>query len=708
MSEHTTSNDAVGLDFDSEAGVATLTLQMAGRANKIDDAFGEGLTEGLAWAKEQEGLNGILIASAHKDWCVGADIDGLYNQRDTAAMVEHVQGLQQLYRSIETCGVPVVALLTGSALGGGYELAMACHRRIALDSARVQVGLPEVSLGVMPGAGGTQRLPRMIGAQAALQIILQGRTLRAPKALKQGLVDELGSDAEEMRAKALAWIAANPKARQPWDKKGFRVKPTPGGEDARNLYMVSAAMLYKKTAGVFEGPNTALSVVQQGLRLTFDRALELETRAFARLACGDQAKDMIRTIWYHRTAAAKHQGLPSVEDAGIAKVGILGAGMMGAGLAFVSAQKGYEVVLKDIHQEALDAAMKHCQEQGARLRHLSEAAQGEILGRIQYTLADADLAGCDLVIEAVVENTAVKHQVTRAIEPLMAEGGIWASNTSAIPITDLAEASAQPDRFIGLHFFSPVEKMQLLEIVMGEQTSEDTLARCLNYCKRICKLPIVVNDGYGFFTSRVFSAYILEGAQLVAEGHNPVLVDRAARLAGMVVGPLQVFDEVTLSLGKHALEQAEQYLGPVDLPGVALVRRMVDELDRPGKAAGRGFYDYGDDGRRIWPGLRELASGVPDETGVAILAGRLMLVQCAEVARAMDEGILRQRRDAEVGAVFGIGFAPGSGGPLSLLDRIGLSAAVAAMDSLAERYGERYRPAAGLRAMAEKGEPYWD
>jgi len=708
MSEHTTPNGAVGLDFDADLGVATLTLQMAGPVNKIDPSFDAGLSAGLAWAKDLEDLKGILIASAHKDWCVGADLEGLYAERDTVAMTERVWRLQQLYRAIETCGVPVVALLNGSALGGGYELALACHRRIALDKARLRVGLPEVSLGVMPGAGGTQRLPRLIGLQAALGVILQGQTLRPAKALKLGLVDELGSDVHDLRARALAWIATEPEARQPWDRKGFQTRPPVDSPDGRNLFMVSAAMLYKKTAGVFEGPKTALSVVQQGLRLSFDRALELETRAFAKLACSDQAKDMIRTIWFHRTAAQKHENYPSTKDAAIHKVGIVGAGMMGAGLAFVSAKNGYDVVLKDIHQEALDAGIQHCQKQAARLRHLSADKQGEILGRIHGTLSDTDLAGCDLVIEAVLENTAVKHKVTKSIEPLLAENGIWASNTSAIPITDLAEASAQPERFIGLHFFSPVEKMQLLEIVMGKQTSEQTLARCLNYCRRIGKLPIVVNDGYGFYTSRVFSAYIVEGAQLVAEGHDPVLVDRAARLAGMVVGPLQVFDEVSLSLGKHAMEQAEQYLGPVDLAGVALVRQMVDELDRPGKAAGRGFYDYGEDGRLIWPGLRTTVTETPEQTGVGFLAARLMLVQCAEVARALDEGILRERRDAEVGAVFGIGFAPGSGGPLSLLDRMGLPEAVAAMDALADCHGERYRPAAGLRAMAAAGQSFWD
>ena len=706
MTGQSTANGAVGPSIDN--GIATLTLQMAGRANKIDAAFGEGLAEALAWAKAQPDLKGILIASAHKEWCVGADIDGLYAERDTAAMVARVWKLQQLYRGFETCGVPVVALLTGSALGGGYELALSCHRRIALADPRLQVGLPEVNLGVMPGAGGTQRLPRLIGVQAALKVILQGQVLRAPKALKAGLIDELAEDAADLRARALSWIAANPRPKQPWDRKGFQSDPAPGSEDARNLYMVAAAMLYKKTAGVFEGPNTALSTVQQGMRLSFDGALQLETRAFARLACSDQAKDMIRTVWMHRSAAEKHEGLPREDDAGIQRVGIIGAGMMGAGLAFVSASKGYDVVLKDIHADALAAGMAHCQKQATRQRHLSADAQAAILQRIKGTLVDSDMAGCDLVIEAVVENTAVKHKVTQAIEPLLAEGGIWASNTSAIPITDLAEVSGHPDRFIGLHFFSPVEKMQLLEIVMGAQTSEQTLARCLNYCRRIGKLPIVVNDGYGFYTSRVFSAYIVEGAQLVAEGHDPVLIDRAARLAGMVVGPLQVFDEVTLSLGKHALEQAEKYLGTIDLAGVALVRRMVDELDRPGKAAGRGFYDYGPEGRSPWPGLRKLVGTIPEESGVGVLARRLMLAQCAEVARAMDDGILRQRRDAEVGAVFGIGFAPGSGGPLALLDRIGLPQAVAAMDALAQSCGKRYTPAPGLRAMAERGERFWD
>ncbi len=711
--EAQTPNGMAKLAFDEGAGVATITLAMDGRVNKINDDFAVTLRDALAWAKTQPNLRGIILGSGHKDFCVGADIDRLYRERDAASLAARLRELNHLYRAIETAGVPVVAALTGSALGGGYELALACHRRIALDDPRVQVGLPEVTLGVLPGAGGTQRLPRMIGIQAALEHIAQGKVVRAPKALKVGMVDALAANPEELRTQAIAWIHANKGIKQPWDAGAKIPPPGPGSDAARQIFMAACAMLVKKTSGAFPAPELAIAAVQEGLPLVFDRAIEVESRYFIQLAISDQAKDMIRTLWFHRTAAEKHEGLPQVADARIRRVGVLGAGMMGAGLAFVTAQAGIAVVLKDVKDEQLGKARAHCEAQAAELKHLGPEQRTAILERITYTLSNDALDGCDLIIEAVFENLELKHAVTRESEPKLAPDGIWASNTSALPITDLAKVSRAPENFIGLHYFSPVERMQLVEIITTAQTSQDTLARCLAYTRAIKKLPIVVGDGYGFYTTRVFSAYILEGAQLVAEGYDPVLIEWAARKVGMVVPPLQVFDEVTLSLATKAFKDGRHYGKKLDVPAVAMIEALVAS-GRIGKAAGKGFYDYGDDGRRLglWPGLGALAVGKPEAADpvatVELIGRRLLAVQALEAARAVDDGIVKHLRDAEVGAIFGIGFAPGTGGPLSYIDRRGPPAFVAECDDFAKRFGPRYDAPSLLREMAKTGKTFFD
>lgn len=696
---------------DPTTGIATITMTMAGKANKINADFGEGLSAALDAALVTPGLKGIVITSGHRDFCVGGDIDGLYAASDAAFFLSGVRRLDALFRRIETCGVPVVAALNGSALGGGYELALSCHHRIVVDDPKIQVGLPEVTLGLMPGAGGTQRLPRLIGLQAALELIVQGKLVRAPKAKGAGLVDDVAADVPDLMRRAEVWILANPKARQPWDRPDFTwPAPAPTSNDARALFMGACAMLYKKTAGAMRAPEEIISVVQEGTRVTFERALEVEARAFTKLALSGQAKDMIRTLWYHRTAAEKHVGLPQAADAGIRKITILGAGMMGAGLAYVCASRGYEVVLKDISPAALEKGLAHCRAQVAeRDARRPEAERAALLARITGALELEAVRGSDLVIEAVVEDILLKHRVIREVEPLLAEGAIFASNTSALPITDLATASAFPERFIGLHYFSPVEVMPLVEIIRGQRTSDETLARALAFSRVIGKLPIVVNDGYGFFTTRVFSSYILEGAQLVAEGHDPILVEWAAKVAGMAVSPLQVFDEVSMRLARHGMEQAKRYRPESqDLAALRVVRRMVDEFDRPGRVEGKGFYAY-ESGKRVglWPGLTQLAEGEPTETGVPYLVNRLLYAQAAEVARTVDEGVLRARRDAEVGAIFGIGFAPGTGGPLSWMDRRGLATVVADLDALAATCGPRYLPAPTLREMAARGERFF-
>ena len=699
-------------EFDSTTGVATLVMQMDGRANKVNPTFGEDLNRIVDEALAQPALKGIILATGHKDFCVGADLDFVYRVRDPKAVYEAVGQLNALYRKLETCGKPVVAALTGSALGGGYELALACHHRITLDRPDIQLGLPEVSLGVIPGAGGTQRLPRLLGIQPALMLIAEGKIVRASNALAQGLVDAVVTSPEALRTAALEFIAKNPRAKQPWDKPDFKYPGMhqPDTLEFRQLFAVGGALLTKRTAGVYAAPEAAISAVYEGTSLPLDAALVVEGRYFAARVTSDQAKDMIRTFWYHKNAVEKQEGLPRVEKSGYKTIGILGAGMMGAGLAFICAQRGFEVVLKDIRQDALDKGLAHIDEQiSKRAKHASADERAALRGRIKATLETQDLAPCDLIIEAVVENIDVKHRVTREVAAVLGPNAHWASNTSAIPMNDLSPAWRDGKTFIGLHYFSPVEQMPLVEIIVGAETSDDTLARALAFSRELKKTAIVVNDGYGFYTTRVFSAYIMEAAQLVAQGHDPTLVEYAARRAGMVVSPLKVFDEVTLTLAMHAIGTRDRWehskankapSGVTEWPGFKLVQAMVEQ-GRTGKGAGAGFYDYSAKPRRLWAGLAGLAAGKPSHTGFEYIQNRLMLSQALEAARCLEEGILRDKRDAEIGAILGLGFAPNTGGPLAYLDRFGLRNAVTALDALTRELGDRYAPPALMRQMAE-------
>ncbi|MEE2757752.1 MAG: 3-hydroxyacyl-CoA dehydrogenase NAD-binding domain-containing protein [Myxococcota bacterium] len=702
------------VEFDSKLGIATIWMQMDGRANKINPAFGEGFQPAFETALKYEDLKGIIIASAHKDFCVGADIDYVYEARDPKQLATTIAVFHANLRRIETCGKPVVAALTGSALGGGYELALACHHRIAVDTPSVQIGLPEVNLGLIPGGGGTQRLPRLIGLQPALEVIAQGQVLRAKKALSKGLIDELANTQADVFEMATAWIQNRPKTKQPWDESTFLF---PGGVQpdsamGRQLFAGGAAMLVKKTKGAFRAPEAAVQAIYEGCHLDFDSALKIEARYFTTCVVSDQSKDMIRTFWFHKNAVERQADLPKISEARIETVGILGAGMMGAGLAFICARRGYKVILKDINQDALDCGLTHCRTQvDKRLRFLSTDEKAAVLAKISGTLAVEDLSECDLIIEAVFENIDLKHRVIRETEAVIKNDAIFASNTSALPIADLAKASARPDKFIGLHFFSPVEQMPLLEVIQANHTSEETLARALSFGRRIKKTSIVVNDGYGFYTTRLFSAYVMEAAQLVAQGYPPVLIERAASAAGMVVPPLKVFDEVTLSLAAHGFDMREKYDGkPLDEPGVRLVRALVN-LERNGKSSGRGFYQYDGKKRTLWPGLADLAEAQVTESDPHILMkkcqDRLMLTQVLEAIRCLDEGILRSTADGEIGAIFGVGFAPNTGGPFAWCDRKGLPFVVSALDALTHEHGSRYQVPERLRQMADAGEQFF-
>ncbi len=687
----TTKNKIFELSVD-QSNIAELCMRMPGGTNKINLSFISDFHEAVELINAKQEIIGIILSSTNRDFCVGADLDMLGNQANNSISKDTILLIHKVMRTLETSGKTVVAALNGSALGAGYELALACHYRIALRNPKARIGLPEVKFGVIPGAGGTQRLPRLVGIQKALECILQGKLLNHDKALHMGLIDELVEDKKDLLAKASSYIKAHLRQKQPWDTHPASIPgPKANTGDARNIFLTTIAMLEKKTAGVYLAPKLAVCAVQEGLRLNFEQALQVEARYFFEASGSSQASAMINTFWHHKNAAENREDLPKCDDAQINKVGVVGAGMMGAGLAVVCTKAGYEVVLKDVTEKALNKGFEHCQ----------KLLSGDVLARIKPSLEAETLKGCDLIIEAVFENLELKHKITKELEPQMNDSGIWASNTSALPITELAQASQNAENFIGMHFFSPAEKMQLVEIIVGEKTSKTILARSLAFAKKIRKLPIVVNDGYAFFTSRVFCAYVLEGAQLVAEGHEPVLVEWAAKKAGMAVGPLRVLDEVTLKLIYHAITEGDKYVGKSNLEGLGLLRTMINEHGRLGRAAKKGFYDYNGE-RKLWPGLKDLVSVKPKEIGVELLQERLMLLQCAEVARTIDDGILRHYRDAELGTIFGLGFAPQTGGPLTYMDNIGIRKVVAKLEKLTSAYGKRYRPAKILLSLAEK------
>ena len=689
--------------------LAALELAAPGRVNTLDAGLAGCIDAFLNAVQALDDVSGLLITSAHRDFCVGGDINAMYAQHDPEAMLREIRELNRVLRRLEQCGMPVVALIQGACLGGGYELAMACHHRIAVDSG-TRIGLVELSLGLIPGAGGTQRLPRMIGISAALEHIIGAKGLKAPDALKAGLIDQLVPHRSDGLDAAAAWITQHPDATQPWDAPGFRAPgPRPGTAPFVQLFMGASAKVEARNHGAFKAPEVLLSVVHEGAMVGLDPALEIEARAFSALATSGQVKDVIRTLWFSRRAAQAHTGLPSHKgDARFERVAILGAGMMGSGLALLAAQSGHDVVLQDVSQRALDGAVRTIDRELSRRRALDESARARVRDRIHLTLDPDEVAGADLVIEAVVEDMQVKHEVTERIAPGIAADAIWASNTSALPIAELAAPFPDPARFLGLHFFSPVTRMELVEVVQGPRTSPDTVAKALAFCRALGKTPILVNDGYGFFTTRVFAAYILEAVALLIDGHPPQVIEAAAQQLGMAAPPLMVFDEVSLVLGRHVCDDTLAYTGR-SIPGVAAVLdAMIDQHKRPGRASGAGFYDY-EEGRRagLWRGLSTFAQ---HGTRVDLEAAkeRLLLAQVNETARAFDDGVLRGPADADVAAVLGIGFAPNLGGPCAAADRIGPAQVVLRLNTLAEQVGERFAPADALRAHAAAGSRFYE
>ncbi len=708
---------AIRYELDSDQ-ILTLTIDMPGQsANTMNGAFREGLSETVNRVKtDLDAIRGIIVTSAKKTFFAGGDLNELHRvTRAQASEFEAmVNGLKADMRFLETTGKPLVAAINGTALGGGLEIALACHHRVVMDDDGIQLGLPEVTLGLLPGGGGTQRLPRMIGLEAAFPFLMEGKKVTPGAALKAGIVDELAGSPEELLDKARAFIDANPKRQQPWDQKGFKL---PGGAPhhpamAQKL-AVAPAMLRQKTKGCYPAPERILSAAVEGAQVDFDNGSLIETRYFTELVTGQVAKNMTSTFWFQLNAIKAGGSRPEgVAGETFRKVGVLGAGMMGAGIAYATASRGIEVILKDVSVENAEKGKSYSEKLLARKvsrGRMSEDQKAAVLSRIRATDSAADLEGCDLVIEAVFEDSDLKARVTREAEPKLVTNGIFASNTSTIPITQLADASARPENFIGLHFFSPVDKMQLVEIIVGARTSDETLARAFDYVQQIGKIPIVVNDSRGFFTSRVFGTFVNEGISMLAEGIHPASIENAGLLAGMPVGPLAISDEVSMTLMQHIRAQSRKDTEAAGgtwrpHPAEAVIDRMVDEFGRKGKAAGAGFYDYPANGKKhLWADLESLFVDSARARNVALqdLKDRILFIQAIETVRCLEEGVLRTVADANIGSIFGIGYAPWTGGAIQFINQYGVRAFTARAHALADQYGERFNPPALLLEKAE-------
>ncbi len=712
------SQQAFTLDIDAD-GIGLVTIDMPGRAmNVLNPTLTAPFAELVQRLETDAALKGLVITSGKSTFIVGADIDQLTQITSADEAYELCESLKGMLRRMEKCGKPVVAALNGTALGGGLELALACHARIALNDPKLKLGLPEVKLGLLPGGGGTQRVPRLIGIQKSLELITQGKELTAAKAKDMGLVTDIAGSRDELIAKAKAWCLANPKAAAPWDTKGFRI---PGGDSKSpavvQVLAIAPSMANAKAHGNYPALTHIMSCLFEGCLLDFDAASQVESRYFAACVVSQVSKNMIGTLWHQLNAIKKGQSRPKgIPESKVKKVGILGAGMMGAGIAYVSAKAGIDVVLLDTTQENADKGKAYSQgildKAISRGRSTAEKRDA-LLARIQTTTSYDDLKGCDLVIEAVFEDRDIKAACTQKTEAVIAADAVFASNTSTLPITGLAKASVRPANFIGLHFFSPVDKMPLVEIIVGAETSDETLARGFDYVLQIGKTPIVVNDKRGFYTSRVFATYVMEGLAMVAEGVHPRSVEVAGLKAGMPMPPLALQDEVSLSLSLHISAQTRKDLAAEGIaypahPGEAVLQEVCGLRGRVGKKSGQGLYDYQGKDKTLWPGLLEIYPPKAEQPSQQEIIDRLMFIQANEAARCYEEKVVRSVSDTNIGSIFGWGFAPHQGGALQFINAMGAQAFVARSRELAQRHGARFEPAAIVVKMAQEGGRFED
>ena len=695
-----------------DAGIASVTFDAPGSpVNTMTRQWQADLAEvadGLE--RDKDRIKGVLLASAKTTFFAGAELNGVLKLRaeDSVQGFKDIEAMKRSLRRIETLGRPVVALLNGTALGGGWEVALAAHARFALDDRKIQFGTPEVSLGLIPGATGITKTVRLLGLMAAQPYLLEGKLFGPREALELGLVQGLGDSVASLRAQALAWIADHPDAVQPWDRKDYKMPGgTPSSPKIAAALVVAPAMLAQKTRGLYPAAHAILETMVEGAMVDFDTATRIESRKLARIMVGQTTKNMVTAFFFDMNAIRSGKSRPKdVPKWKPAKVGVLGAGMMGAGIAHASASRGIACVLKDVNLDKARAGFEAVRRITAPLvakGRMSEVAQAQLLNLITPTADAADLRGCDLIIEAVFEQRELKAAVTREAEPMLAAGGVFASNTSTLPITGLARASARPDKFVGLHFFSPVHKMKLVEIIRGERTDAETVARAFDFVAALGKLPIVVNDARGFFTSRVFGTFVMEGATMLAEGIAAPLIEHAALAAGMPVGPLAVLDETSLALSVHVLDQTRADMAAEGKshepgPGELLVERMVKELKRPGRAGGGGFYDYPPgEAKRLWPELKGLFEQPGAAPAVEALTQRLLYRQAIETARCFAEGVLTSTFEANIGSIFGIGFPAWTGGAMQFIESEGRERFIANADELAARHGARFALAPAVR-----------
>lgn len=705
-------------------GIITVTIDQTERKMNV---IGEGFNEAFATITDafinDQNAKGLILTSGKSTFVVGADIDQLATIETAEQAFALVEDLKTSLRKLETSGKPVVAAITGTALGGGLELALACHYRIAIDSPKTssttKLGLPEVKLGLLPGGGGTQRLPRLIGIQKALELMTQGKELRPQQALEIGFIDDLAHDNDELISKAKAWINDNPKAQQPWDKKGFKI---PGGDSNHpkvvQVFSMAPAMANQKSHGNYPAITHILSSVFEGCLTDIDNGLKIESRFFVACVLSDVSKNMINSLWTQLNSIKKGQSRPQgFEKSKVSKVGILGAGMMGAGIAYVSAKAGMEVILIDTAIEGAEKGKSYSTkllDKAISRGRSTEDKKQALLDLIKTTTSYDDLESCDLIIEAVFEDIDIKAQCTRQSEAVIPETAVYASNTSTLPITELAKASKRPNQFIGLHFFSPVDKMPLVEIIVGEKTDDATLAKGFDYVGQIGKTPIVVNDSRGFYTSRVFGTYVSEGIAMLAEGVHPRSIEVAGMKSGMPMPPLALQDEVSLSLSLHVMQQTKKAMEAegkafTPHPAMSVVEKMVKEFGREGKKVSKGFYDYPENGEKhLWTELTELYPTTDEQPSQQDLVDRLLYVQANETAKCYEENVVRTVADANIGSIFGWGFAPNQGGTLQFINSVGVDKFVARSRELAQKYGARFEPAQLLVEMAAKGEVFSD
>ncbi len=712
-------NNTIQYTVDSD-GIATLLIDIPGKSmNVLSDKIVLELSACIDKVAADDDVKGAVIASGKAAFIAGADLTELVTAYARGVTPE--QGYQWsatlsgVFRKMETCGKPFAVAINGLALGGGFELCLACHYRVLADNPKAVLGLPEVSIGLLPGAGGTQRLPRLVGTEKALPVILQGKKLKPKQALEMGVVHEI-APADELLQRAKDWLLGNPDPVAPWDAKGFRM---PGGAGANTpktaqTFMVGTSLLAATTQHNYPAPIAAISAVYEGCITPLDTGLDIESQYFGQLVSGVVARNMMRSLFVNKGAADKLARRPAgIEKSRVRKLGILGAGMMGAGIAYVSARAGMQVVLLDTDMEAAERGKAYSEgllNKAVKRGYSTQDKAQALLDLIRPTTAYEDLEGCELVIEAVFESREIKADVTAKTEAVIPANAIFASNTSTLPITGLAQASKRPASFIGLHFFSPVDKMPLVELIVGEKSSDEAIARGLDYIQQIRKTPIVVNDSPGFYTSRVFATSTNEGLTMLAEGVNPALIENAAKMAGLPVGPLAVMDEVTLELGYKITMQAaaDEGDGYVFASGFGVIRKFVEELDRRGKRFGKGFYDYPEgEKKHLWPGLAELYPPAEQQPPTQEVIDRLLYRQALETARCFEDGVLDHPADADIGSIFGWGFPPWTGGTLSFIDTVGIQHFVSECDRMAEAYGPRFEVSDWLRERAGRDEAFY-